>query len=1147
MSNVVLNRDRRSARTLGFTKRGVAVCIIACALAAPARAGTKVAIIDRNGGGAAGLCTFLVNNGYECTFFPETGPTASLDPYQVIVDISNVWSDPTDMLADQMRKGKGVITWGNAPLALDIIHKPTVQAWIGAGASSGGSGRLLTTAVDPILGSRPPGTEIADCGDGTCYAVGLTAGHPQAKVLAEFVNLENAVGLLRNSWEGGQSVYLTNALGPGGGEDDIILNVFRILSNPIPTVSTWGALVLLLGILTCGTLILRNRRQLLCQSRRTIGFLTRGSAGAIVMAFLLGAPDAVSAQLPDLVVATNEGVTQLRLGDSSPFHTTQRMVANLRVLDIPNQRIRLVLWEENAPNGTPIPFYAISLDGAKVDYVTDTSYGILVRSGELDGKINEPLVDARLKGGADTNLYIVQFWTQPLPEFRSAIEGLGGAVFHYLPMHAVLARMTPIVRDQVASLPFVRWVGPFHPVYRLDESLVNELISNSSPVLERVYTITLLENEAAAKNTVASRVMELGGCIEFIDSDSPFLYATLTSDQLRQIVRMDEVLFIGIRTETGTDMDLVRNLSGANHIESAGGFSGEGVRGEVIDKGLCTDGDPTACDRQPCSVHSDFTPAPVRHGGLYPDDCYHGTSVFGIMFGDGTGDPTARGLLPDGIGFFASQAPFGLPPTGSRYAHTVELVNPALDFKCVFQTNSWGNTAGWSYDAESVEMDHIIFDSDLFICQSMGNFGWQAGGSVTGARPQAWAKNILSVGGIRHFNQLDHAQHEYCESIMNCCNVFPCPSPNTCCSDTCPLCVSDPSSCEFYCGIECPSCGSRICASHGPGPGGRVKPDLTHMKDCVWATSFPFPYADFGGTSAATPITCGYAGLVFQAWHESVFKVWNGSTSVPTGTPNGTVFSDRPHATTVKAMLINTAYRYPLVTEPPLYRPDFTRDNMGWGIVDVATLYEQRNNMFIVNETDLLPLFGTRTYTYTVPTGSPALRVTMVYADPPGIPNSTSNLVNDLSVKVISPSGTLCWGNFGLVSCPIPGACLDDFFVGNWSVPASSTLAKDHKNNVENVFIKNPQPGTWTITVSADSIVQDGHVETPLLDADFALVVSSGDRPRGRCCQTVCTPSYHCTCSWTSRSACTGPGAVWVSDATCADDCTNVCFDVCPA
>ena len=40
------------------------------------------------------------------------------------------------------------------------------------------------------------------------------------------------------------------------------------------------------------------------------------------------------------------------------------------------------------------------------------------------------------------------------------------------------------------------------------------------------------------------------------------------------------------------------------------------------------------------------------------------------------------------------------------------------------------------------------------------------------------------------------------------------------------------------------------------------------------------------------------------------------------------------------------------------------------------------------------------------------------------------------------------------------------------------------------MFVDNPEAGVWVIEISADEIVQDGHVETAALDADFGLVVS---------------------------------------------------------
>ena len=269
--------------------------------------------------------------------------------------------------------------------------------------------------------------------------------------------------------------------------------------------------------------------------------------------------------------------------------------------------------------------------------------------------------------------------------------------------------------------------------------------------------------------------------------------------------------------------------------------------------------------------------------------------------------------------------------------------------------------------------------------------------------------------------------------------------------------------------------------------------------------------------------------------HEGVFPGFGGGASV---------FADRPHATTVKAMLINTAYRYPLSSESGT---DFTRFTQGWGLPDIAALYAVRDNIFIVNETDLLldfggPEYNTKSYNFVVASGDPALRVTLVYADPPGNPTSGVTTVNDLTLRVTSLGGVACYfGNHGLLS-------------GNWSTASQNCNLEtspdaDHVNTVENVFVSNPQPGTWTITVFADLVAQDGHVETPaepncagveppFCDADYALVISSAPRPRGRCCHgTECLPTGLVRCSYEAPEDCDDPWDDWNSEATCADEC----------
>ena len=45
------------------------------------------------------------------------------------------------------------------------------------------------------------------------------------------------------------------------------------------------------------------------------------------------------------------------------------------------------------------------------------------------------------------------------------------------------------------------------------------------------------------------------------------------------------------------------------------------------------------------------------------------------------------------------------------------------------------------------------------------------------------------------------------------------------------------------------------------------------------------------------------------------------------------------------------------------------------------------------------------------------------------------------------------------------------------------------------VFVQNPDPGLWLVEVIASEVNEDSHIETPEVDADFALVVSGVGQP----------------------------------------------------
>lgn len=719
----------------------------------------------------------------------------------------------------------------------------------------------------------------------------------------------------------------------------------------------------------------------------------------LMLAFSLMPVTRAFTQSSGMVIRKNNQEYTLSSRDLGTFYHSSQKIQNARFIKLTNSSTELALWEEQQADGRTIPFYAISLDGRTVSTVQETSYDILLRYGKFDPAVQQPAIPEMLKASAPNadGVYIVQFVTQPLDEFRREIEARGGTIYTFLANHSYLVKMNARTRAEVEALPFVRWVGEYEPAYRLEEFLLSRIEGGGTDLPRTRYNIMLLERGSTTQDVVGQRINAIGGTVDLTIPEGFRIEATLTADQLLTVAKMNEVLFIDRWSAPEPDMDIVRATGGANFIESTLGFNGQGVRAEVMDGNFL-------------DTHVDFQSAPstLFHGSRSGDPA-HGTSTFGIVFGDGTANPQGRGMIPGAQKIFASYLSLT-----NRYTHTQELIS--APYNAVFQSNSWGDSQTTQYTTISAEMDDILFQKDFVILQSQSNNGNQ------NSRPQAWAKNIVSIGGVRHFNTAVETDDRW-----------------------------------------------NFGASIGPASDGRIKPDLAHYYDSVFTptSTSTTSYTQFSGTSAATPIVAGHFGIFFQMWHNGLFGNAHGAT----------VFDSRPHMTTAKAIMINTAHQW----DPIGVSADITRVVQGWGRPDLQNLYNLRDKMFIVNETDVLTNLGSHSYSLTVPAGSATpFKATLDYADPMGNPASSQQRINDLTLKVTSPSNIVYFGNNGLSG------------IGQWSTPGGVANTVD---TVENVFIQTPEAGTWTVEVIASQIVQDSHTETPAMDADYALVVSGVNRP----------------------------------------------------
>ena len=509
-------------------------------------------------------------------------------------------------------------------------------------------------------------------------------------------------------------------------------------------------------------------------------------------------------------------------------------------------------------------------------------------------------------------------------------------------------------------------------------------------------------------------------------ANTGWLQAELTPAQLEAVAHSPYTLFVDVRGELELDMDVMRQFSGANYIETLGGYNGSGVRGEAADTEIRL---THQFFNNPGLGGLNTTLSPIlRPGGSASS--FHGTAVYSICFADGNPTPAARGHLPMAQGYFSySNHILGSGAGTTRWNHTAG----AVALQIVFQTNSTGDPRTFLYNTISAQTATRPFAPNFLMCQSQSNASLNQD-----SRPQAWAKNMVSVGGITHSNSLNRLTHT--------------------------------------------SSGST-----GPASDGRVKPDLASFYDNVLAASNSSDIAttQFSGTSSATPTQCSTIGLIFEMWADGIF----GNT-----VSGGSVFAERPNAATAKALAINTAYQYQWIGGST-QNSNMWRIRQGWGMADVGRLYDMRNKIFVVDQTDpLLPL-GINTYHVDVASGEPVLKVTMVYSDPAGNPaNQAQHRVNDLTLRVTAPDGTThYWGNVGLWG----GGSTPNNSGNTFSTAGGVANTKD---TVENVFINNPAAGQWTIEVRGDSITVDSRPSTPgVIDADYALVVTGAVASAASC------------------------------------------------
>ena len=361
-------------------------------------------------------------------------------------------------------------------------------------------------------------------------------------------------------------------------------------------------------------------------------------------------------------------------------------------------------------------------------------------------------------------------------------------------------------------------------------------------------------------------------------------------------------------------------------------------------------------------------------------------------------------------------------------------------------SNSWTTYYMSSYTSKSLDVDEFMFENpDFLFIAGAGNSGSEGFNSVTSP---AVSKSALTVGA----SSVDHNDVVSFSSLGSAYDTAI--KPN----------IVTPGRYLMSAGVH----------------------NVNETDSCN--------VQDSSGTSMATPIAAGAALLIRHYMENASFygTFCNDQyRSCPIVVPSaedpeeGTFIS----GALLKALITHSAqnmHKYESCTECAIPETNFTTppDNIqGWGQVQlnhVLPIPGTYDFDLYVADYETLSSLTRRVYFVQVTSNVMPLRTTIAWTDPPNILWAVKNLLNDLDIMVISPSGAVSYGN------NIPG---DEF------------------NTVERVVIETPEVGevlavgesqAFGVVITCDGSVDEARTSTA--EITLADVVKSAD-------ETACPPS----------------------------------------
>ncbi|HEX6177593.1 MAG TPA: S8 family serine peptidase [Thermoanaerobaculia bacterium] len=490
----------------------------------------------------------------------------------------------------------------------------------------------------------------------------------------------------------------------------------------------------------------------------------------------------------------------------------------------------------------------------------------------------------------------------------------------------------------------------------------------------------------------------------------------------------------------------------------------------------------------PAFQHLEFQGRLTTHlEGTSSGDIEHATHVAGTMIAAGIGEgvlaASAEGMAP------AAR----LHQFSARDDDFLSLKQRLRqDYGVVADNNSWGYVLGWCtapscegwvwddteeyygyYDSElTAPIDKITRDNGILFVHSAGNDAEKRGPlAAPFAHKHTDDEGDLMTGTFCYSQNgsgtdcpatsaagapLCSSGTQFCETVRHPQTIAELPAPYG------SVGLTAAAKNSIAVGAIDSSRGLAGFSSHGPARDGRVKPDLVARGVSVYSTRADNGYTSKQGTSMASPAVAGIAALITEQWR----RTFSGADPKPAA---------------LKTILVAGAEE---IGNPG---PDYQH---GFGMVNAknsADIIIADGGLGRRVKISSLANGGTFEAPFTL-TGTQNVRVVLGWSDPEVFllasdPVDTATLVNDLDVKVITPSGSEVFP-----------------YVLNRTQPQqAATRGVNTIDNTEVIEIANAGAGTYRVVVTGTRI-------TARSPQEFVLV-TNGDMEATEPCIEVSEPN----------------------------------------